>query len=418
MSEPGASSINGLLLRLGRLSLEAGADTDQSRRLVGRAASALKTDTQLFIASERLLLMTSGLEGGDTRIGRAIAGFGIDAARSVELERLVDGLVAGTVDFHQAGDCLDGIERQRRLYPAWIVILAVAATAAALARLFGAAWPVVVGAFAAGLVSTMFRLWFGSRSLNPVAAALFTALISGIAGVTVLRLFPGAAPALCLTAAGMILVPGVPLINGISDLVQGHPTMGVARLANSLVTMLAIASGLLLASHATGALFPTVQGPGSVGVGEDLVFSAIAALGYAALFNVPARAVWFCVACGMITHGSRTAMEILGLDIGSATLISAVLCGLIACFLARMSRLPWTVFAFPGVVAMIPGSYAFRAAIGGIHIMAMGAATPSALVAETLSAAIAVAVMTVAVGIGLFAAYSAARAIPWFRLRD
>ena len=417
MSDPDTYAIEGLLLRLGRLSLEAGVDTSHAHRLVSRAAAALKVDTQLFIGSERLLLMTNRFESGDTRIGHAIAGFGINAARSVKLEHVVDALAVGMLNFDQAVARLEEIERDHGLYPAWVIVVAVAATAAALARLFGALWPVVVGAFVAGLASALVKRWFVSSSLNPVTTALFTAFISGVAGVAVLRLFADSAAALTLTAAGMILVPGVPLINGISDLVQGHPTMGVARLANALVTILAIASGLLLASQATGAVFPVLQAPGNVGVAEDLLFSAIAAFGYVTLFNVPAPAIWLCIACGMITHGSRTAMSICGMNIASATLISAVLGGLIACLFARKSGLPWTVFAFPGVVAMIPGSYAFRSAIGFSHILTMGAATPLTLVAETLSASVAVAFMTTAVGIGLFAAFSIARAIPWFRLK-
>jgi uncharacterized membrane protein YjjB (DUF3815 family) len=58
-------------------------------------------------------------------------------------------------------------------------------------------------------------------------------------------------------------------------------------------------------------------------------------------------------------------------------------------------------FAFPGIVAMIPGAYAFRAGIGGLEIMRAGANAPPALVAETIGLAVTAIVVTAAIAIGL-----------------
>jgi uncharacterized membrane protein YjjB (DUF3815 family) len=67
---------------------------------------------------------------------------------------------------------------------------------------------------------------------------------------------------------------------------------------------------------------------------------------------------------------------------------------------------PWSTFAFPGVVAMVPGSYAFRTGMGALEIMRQASHASDALVAETLSLAIATTVMTAAIAIGLLIASS------------
>jgi uncharacterized membrane protein YjjP (DUF1212 family) len=401
-------AVGSLLLRLGRLALESGADSEHTRELVTRAAYALNVDAQLFIGSDRLLVMTDQSPEARTRVGHAIGSLGVNASRLAALDDLARQLMHDSIGLEAARRRLDEIDGQGALYPHWLVILGVAATAASLARLFGAAWPVVAAAFVAGIVSTGLRLAFSARGFNPTAATFLTALASAATGVLSLRFWPSAPAALCLTAAGMILVPGVPLINGIADLVRGHPAMGVARLAGSIAVVLAIGSGLFLATLLTGTHLPVLEGPGSVGFCEDAIFSGVAAVGYALLFNAPLRAIGLCVVAGVCSHAGRTLIDSLGMDVSAATCACALVAGLLACLFARLTRLPWTVFAFPGVVAMIPGSYAFRAAIGLLLIMRSGPASPPALVAGTISAGVAAIVMTVGVGVGLLVAFAIA----------
>lgn len=401
-------TVGSLLLRLGRLALESGADSEYARELVTRAAAALETEAQMFIGSDRLVVMTDQSPEARTRIGHAIGGLGVDAYRLASVDALVCRLSNNKIANQEVWRQLDEIEAQRTLYPPWLVILGVAATAGSLARLFGSEWSIVAAAFVAGVVSTGLRLVFHARRFNPFAATFLTAFSSAVLGVLSLRLVTSAPPALCLTAAGMILVPGVPLINGIVDLVRGHPVMGVARLAGSVAVVLAIGSGLFLATLLTGTQLPVLEAPGSVGFYEDAIFSGIAAIGYALLFNAPVRAIGLCVVTGVCSHAGRTLLDSLGLDVSAATCVCALVAGFLACFFAGRTRLPWTAFAFPGVVAMIPGSYAFRAAIGSLLIMRLAGASPTPLVAGTISAGVAAIVMTVGVGVGLLVAFAIA----------
>ena len=67
--------------------------------------------------------------------------------------------------------------------------------------------------------------------------------------------------------------------------------------------------------------------------------------------------------------------------------------------LARQFRAPTVALAFPGVVAMIPGAYAFRAVFGALQI-AEGA---TATVTETLSLSATVGLMVGAIAVGVAA---------------
>ena len=125
----------------------------------------------------------------------------------------------------------------------------------------------------------------------------------------------------------MIIVPGVPLINGVQDMIRNHMTLAISRLGFAGLVTTAIAFGLFVATVLTGVTIPVEAPARAIGIPEDAVFSALAALGYAFLFNVPARVAWACVVCGVASHTTRTLCVHLGIDIIAGTLIGALAAG-------------------------------------------------------------------------------------------
>jgi uncharacterized membrane protein YjjB (DUF3815 family) len=105
--------------------------------------------------------------------------------------------------------------------------------------------------------------------------------------------------------------------------------------------------------------------------------------------------------CAMTGYGLRTALGHVGLNLVAGSLVGAFAAGLLARLLARHFKVPVITFAFPGVVAMIPGAYAFRAGIGGLGIMDAGANASLALVGDTIGLAITAILMTAAIAVGL-----------------
>jgi uncharacterized membrane protein YjjB (DUF3815 family) len=101
------------------------------------------------------------------------------------------------------------------------------------------------------------------------------------------------------------------------------------------------------------------------------------------------------------SHALRTAVVYLGLDIVTGTLLGALAAGTLAALFARAYNAPPATFAFPGVLAMVPGYYAFRAFLGGIQIMHLGEQAPVRLIAETISLSIATIMMCAAIAIGV-----------------
>lgn len=140
---------------------------------------------------------------------------------------------------------------------------------------------------------------------------------------------------------------------------------------------------------------------------QDAFWSAIAALGFAILFNVPRSALWGCALAGALGHAIRTGlMETTGMPLEAASLLGATAVGFWGEFLARYYRIPRLVFAVPGVIPLVPGVFAYRTMIGIFEVTGIADLTPAAGVEVLLSTAVnalRTALILAAIAIGIIA---------------
>ena len=390
-----------LSLQLGRLLLVNGASTEHVEMAILRFAAAFGCEAHFLVDYETILLTIVAGTHFTTKIGRRVPAMNVRMA----VVQAVNRAIADAVD-HRTGLAemraeLDRIERLPPVYPRLLVVILFGLTAGSLARLFGGDWQTVAAAWVAGSAGTWLRQELGRRRFNPVLITLTAACASGLIGAGAVLLGFSQEPTLCLVAPGMIIVPGVPLINGVHDLTRNHVTLGISRLGFSGMIILTIAIGLFIATVVTGVTIPVAPPTLALGVAEDAAFSALAAVGFASLFDVPGRMIWACVVCGVASHTSRTLGIHLGTDVITGTLIGALIAGALSQIFAHRLHAPAATFAFPGVVAMMPGSYAFGAVIGGLDLV-HGSVAPG-LATQTFSLGITVILLVLAIATGITA---------------
>ena len=93
----------------------------------------------------------------------------------------------------------------------------------------------------------------------------------------------------------------------------------------------------------------------------DMIFSGIAAVGFAAISNTPRRVLKFCAVIAALGHVSRYCMiNFLGGHLVLASLVGAIVVGILAIIIAPRLKCPPETFSFPSLLPMIPGIYAYR----------------------------------------------------------
>lgn len=92
----------------------------------------------------------------------------------------------------------------------------------------------------------------------------------------------------------------------------------------------------------------------------DAIFAAIAGLGFSYANKPPKRILIFCATLGGFGYSLRVIfMNYFSYTI--STFISAICISFVAVFLARKARTPIEIIAFPSLLPMIPGLYAYKA---------------------------------------------------------
>ncbi|MCM1290544.1 MAG: threonine/serine exporter family protein [Prevotella sp.] len=99
---------------------------------------------------------------------------------------------------------------------------------------------------------------------------------------------------------------------------------------------------------------------------QDALFSAMAAIGFAAISRPPHRAYIYCALIAAIGHSFRYVMinSSMEIHIIPATFIAAFIIGLGAVFVSPLSKIPAETYLFPSLLPMIPGIYAYKTFAG------------------------------------------------------
>lgn len=94
---------------------------------------------------------------------------------------------------------------------------------------------------------------------------------------------------------------------------------------------------------------------------QDAFFAALAAVGFSAISSPPRKAIAFCALIAAVGHASRFMLiNYCGMHIVVASLIAAVIVGLLAVVLAPRAKCPPETFSYPALLPMIPGIYAYK----------------------------------------------------------
>lgn len=97
----------------------------------------------------------------------------------------------------------------------------------------------------------------------------------------------------------------------------------------------------------------------------DGLFAAVAAIGFGSISNVPLKAFKGCAMLAAMGHAARYFLiHALGWNIIPASFAAAVLIGVCAPKAGRYWSAPVEALAYPALLPMIPGMYAYRAVEG------------------------------------------------------
>lgn len=283
---------------------------------------------------------------------------------------------------------------------ALVFAFACATGAVALAVIFGLLEPIGLAVIAGvAFLGGLARRGLAHAGIGPYAQMFAAALLTGLAGGVCDRLGLDDSAALIAVCPAMILVPGPTLLNGALDLIALRISLGLSRIVYGSVGLLSITLGLVLGLAVTGGRLPVLGTGDPVPLWADMLAAAIAAASFAIYFSLPYRMIVWPVVVGAAAHGLHWGLVTgLGWNLALGAFVTSLVIGAVLAPISTRLRIPFAGIGFAAIVAMIPGSYVFRAlsgfadAGGGASELdgAIGDAVTSLLVVIALAVGIAV----------------------------
>ncbi len=128
----------------------------------------------------------------------------------------------------------------------WVVLFLVACANASFCKLFGGDITGMGMVFFSTLCAFFVRQEMMSRHINHSMIFITAAFISSfITGLGVYHGW-GTTPEIALATSVLFLIPGVPLINSIMDLLEGHILVGISRMINASILIISITIGFMI----------------------------------------------------------------------------------------------------------------------------------------------------------------------------
>ena len=122
------------------------------------------------------------------------------------------------------------------------VLLTVGLANASFCRLFGGDWTAMSIVFTSTLVGFVAKQRMQAHKVNHFIIFILSAFIASLCASAALSF--DCTAEICLATSPLFLVPGVPLINGIIDILDGHVLIGFSRIVNAMSLIVCIAVGL------------------------------------------------------------------------------------------------------------------------------------------------------------------------------
>lgn len=165
----------------------------------------------------------------------------ISFALNADLSALSWRVVDEGLDVADAERQLKELKEHRRL-PLWLMTVLIALAGGAFCYIFGGD-VAAMGFVALGtLAGYSLRTLLGRKGVNVYVTVFLCALVSSL--IASLSLMVSHTPEVALATAPLFLVPGVPLINAIIDILDGHILTGIARLVSAALLIACLSVGL------------------------------------------------------------------------------------------------------------------------------------------------------------------------------
>ena len=333
-----------LAMDIGMQMLVCGAQISRVEDSIGRICKALgAVETHVFSVTSGIIVTAFDSKGNSATQLRRIHSGSLDLTRLKELNQLSRDICSNKVTAQEIPARLAQIQQEHKR-PLWLMALVYALISGSLAVFFGASWTDGLCAAFTGVILCLLEYWMQKNNLDHVFTVFLVSLLTGLCNATLVKLGLGHRYDAISIGNIMLLIPGIAMTNAVHDMFVDDMLSGVSRFFRSLV----IAFGFTVAGAG-------MQSSAYINPYLQTLMGAIGSLGFALLFRVRGKLLFFAFLGGLLSWGTYC---IAGMFVGHEALqylIATTVLTIYAEVFARVLRCPSTIMLVTGWIPLIPG---------------------------------------------------------------
>uniref|UniRef100_A0AB33INA6 Threonine/serine exporter family protein n=1 Tax=Prevotella sp. GTC17253 TaxID=3236793 RepID=A0AB33INA6_9BACT len=378
-----------LLLDTGCLLMSSNADTARIARNMKRVAAFLgiiEEDMHIYF-NFNILMVNVCIDGRLYSKYQRCDKHGINMATITAISKLSWLAIKEDYSLEQYEQALNAIKERKNSYTDWQVAACSGFACGGFCIQFGCDWTAFFYASIAAMLGMRLKTYLNKKGSNTYINITLSAFVATLIAwlfakfslsTELMTAMPDMLASILhtdtpwhpLMACTLFIVPGVPIINVVSDMLTNYVQIGITRAVITLMFVLAMAFGIAMAIEICG-IDNFVKNLSMIPHHTYLEFSiaaAISAVGFATIYNFPKRLLPVLAIGGIIAVCTRNFVNLgpstdnIGLDMGLITgsFVGSALISIICTQAMHWFHMPHHCLSIPCVIPMIPGVLMYR----------------------------------------------------------
>ncbi len=357
-----------LILTVGQILAENGATTDRIVRNSQRVAAFMQIPEENFhLQVMPSILFLHVTDGEKTHFAfRSCEKHGVDMNIIAMISQLSWRILKKKYSVEKFHEVLSGIIARKKIYTQLLTYLAPGIACGGFCILFGGDFLAAIYAAICAAIGKFLQIKFLKFGINPfvtLACAAFTATIAAYFA----HFLPTQTIWIPLLACSLFLIPGVPIINGAIDTLNGFLVSGLVQIFRTVLISLGMTVGIALALLVCTGFDPfnfmelclTLSNLTLTPQYNLFIWTlaaAVAAIGFSILFNMPIRCLLSIGLLGALAVFTRNILMMefhFSQEIGS--LVGATLASSATFKVIKWTHSPMQVLIIPALIPLVPG---------------------------------------------------------------
>ena len=227
--------------------LGCGATCIRINKNIRRIAGTIGMDAHIITLPHNIIVnLSDGSDDHTYHYSCPIARIPISYYINTELSKLSWAMADGRIHFDEAEKQREKIVNHPRM-SVWTVLLLVVIANASFCRLFGGdIMAMAIVAFATAVGYALKNLLLKSHTDDKIVWLSAATTASVVAAMLSFGEMLTTTPDIALATSVLFLIPGIPFIDSISDMIDGHYLCGFSRFMNATILTGCIAVGLMV----------------------------------------------------------------------------------------------------------------------------------------------------------------------------